>query len=102
MSHEPFETQAAVYALGALDGEERSEFEEHLAGGCVACAEAVREYVETLADAARGAPPMGSRVTAKTSAGARVGAIGCVARPDASTVNTPAGRGCPPRIVHSS
>jgi anti-sigma-K factor RskA len=58
MSHEPFETQAAVYALGALDGEERSEFEEHLVGGCVACAEAVREHAETLADAARGAPPM--------------------------------------------
>ena len=58
MSHEPFETQAAVYALGALDGEERAEFEEHLAGGCVACAEAVREHAETLADAARDAPPM--------------------------------------------
>jgi anti-sigma-K factor RskA len=58
MSHEPFETQAAVYALGALDGEERSEFEEHLAGGCVACAETVREHAEALADAARVGPPM--------------------------------------------
>ena len=58
MSHEPFETQAAVYALGALDGEERSEFEGHLAGGCADCAEAMREHAETLADAARGSPPM--------------------------------------------
>ena len=58
MTHEPFETQAAVYALGALDREERSEFEEHLAEGCAECSEAVREHAETLADAARVAPPM--------------------------------------------
>ena len=58
MSHEPYESQAAVYALGALDGEERAEFEAHLARGCPACAEAVREHAETLADVARAAPPM--------------------------------------------
>jgi anti-sigma-K factor RskA len=58
MSHEPFETQAAVYALGALDGEERVRFEEHLAGGCAACTAAVREHAETMADVARDTPPM--------------------------------------------
>ena len=58
MNHEPFESQAAGYALGALDGEERSRFEEHLALGCAACTVAVRELAETLADLARGAPPM--------------------------------------------
>jgi anti-sigma-K factor RskA len=58
MSHEPFETQAAVYALGALDGEERARFEEHLAGGCAACAGTVREHAEALADLARDVPPM--------------------------------------------
>ena len=58
MSHEPFETQAAVYALGALDGEERSRFEEHLAAGCAACAASLRETAETLADVARDVPPM--------------------------------------------
>jgi len=58
MSHEPFETHAAVYALGALDGEERAAFEEHLGGGCAACATTVREHGETLADVARGVPPM--------------------------------------------
>jgi anti-sigma-K factor RskA len=57
MSHEPFETQAAVYALGALDADERAAFEDHLAGGCAACAAAVREHAETLADVARGATP---------------------------------------------
>lgn len=80
MSHEPFETQAAVYALGALDGEERSEFEEHLAGGCVACAEAVREHVETLADAARGAPPMIPPAHVKADLMRRV-AAGAASRP---------------------
>jgi len=58
VSHEPFETQAAVYALGALDGEERARFEEHLAGGCAACAAKLREHAETLADVARDATPM--------------------------------------------
>ena len=58
MNHEPFESQAAVYALGALDGEERSRFEEHLALGCAACARAVREHAESLADLAREVPPM--------------------------------------------
>jgi anti-sigma-K factor RskA len=58
MNHEPFETDAAVYALGALDGEERARFEEHLAGGCAACAASVREHHETLADVARDVPPM--------------------------------------------
>jgi anti-sigma-K factor RskA len=58
MSHEPFETHAAAYALGALDGEERAQFEEHLAGGCAACATAVRELCETVADVARDVPPM--------------------------------------------
>ena len=58
MSHEPYETQAAVYALGALDGEERSGFEAHLAGGCATCTAALREHAETLADMARDVPPM--------------------------------------------
>jgi anti-sigma-K factor RskA len=58
MSHEPFETDAAAYALGALDGAERVQFEEHLARGCATCTAAVREFRETLADVARATPPM--------------------------------------------
>ena len=57
MSHEPYDDQAAAYALGALDGEERVRFEEHLADGCEACRAALREYDETLSDAARELPP---------------------------------------------
>ena len=57
MSHEPFESQVAAYALGALDGDERAQFEEHLARRCGACVAALREFAETLADVARELPP---------------------------------------------
>ncbi|HZN53486.1 MAG TPA: hypothetical protein VFD81_22775, partial [Methylomirabilota bacterium] len=57
MNHEPFDTLAATYALGALDGEERAQFERHLEGGCDVCAETLRESAETLAALARTEPP---------------------------------------------
>jgi anti-sigma-K factor RskA len=58
MNHEPYDTLAATYAVGALDGEERAEFERHLAGGCVQCAEALRQSAEALAALAHSSPPM--------------------------------------------
>lgn len=76
MSHEPFETQAAAYALGALDVEERTEFEIHLADGCAACATAVRELFETVADIARDAPPMIPPAHVKTDLMRRLAASG--------------------------
>jgi anti-sigma-K factor RskA len=57
MSHEPYETQAAAYALGALDGPELGEFERHLAGGCPTCEEILRESGEVLVEVARAEPP---------------------------------------------
>jgi anti-sigma-K factor RskA len=57
MNHEPFDTLAATYALGALDGDERAEFERHLAGSCAICEETLRESAETLAALARTEPP---------------------------------------------
>jgi anti-sigma-K factor RskA len=57
MNHEPFDTLAATYALGALDGDERAQFERHLAGGCDVCEETLREAAETLAALARTEPP---------------------------------------------
>ena len=56
MSHEPFETQGAAYALGALDGAELAQFEGHLAAGCAECDASVRELGETVADVARDTP----------------------------------------------
>ena len=58
MSHEPFDTLAATYAVGALDGDERAEFERHLAGGCAACEATLRSSAEALAALARSGPPM--------------------------------------------
>lgn len=76
MSHEPFETQVAAYALGALDGEERAQFEGHLAGGCAECATAVRELCEAVADVARDAPPMIPPAHVKADLMRRVAASG--------------------------
>jgi anti-sigma-K factor RskA len=57
MNHERFDTLAAVYALGALDGEELVEFEAHLSQGCPRCTATLRESHETLAALARSSPP---------------------------------------------
>jgi len=57
MTHEPFDTQAAAYALGALESEERAEFERHLATGCASCQAFLRESEEALATLAAELPP---------------------------------------------
>jgi len=57
MSHDVSETLAAVYALGALDGEDLAEFERHLGAGCAQCEVALRESREALAALALAAPP---------------------------------------------
>lgn len=41
MVHEPYAEWAALYAVGALDGDELMRFESHLAGGCKTCDAAV-------------------------------------------------------------
>jgi anti-sigma-K factor RskA len=56
-SHEPFDTFAALHAVGALDGEDLREFEAHLASGCVRCATLVRQTEQALARAAMAGPP---------------------------------------------
>lgn len=50
MSHEPFESLAPVYAVGALDGDDLAQFEAHLPT-CAACQASVRDAEETLARA---------------------------------------------------
>ena len=42
--------RAALYALGALGGDEAREFEGHLAGGCEACAAELREFEAVARD----------------------------------------------------
>ena len=69
MSHRTVDEEqagrAALHALGALEGDEAREFEEHLAAGCAACAAELREF-ETVAGvlglaAPEAGPPAGVR-----------------------------------------
>jgi len=58
MTHEPFDTLAPVYAVGALDGEDLVRFEAHLREGCPTCEAVLRESTEAFAAATGEAPPM--------------------------------------------
>ena len=58
MSHEPFDTLAPVYAVGALDGDDLVRFEAHLREGCSTCEAALRECEASLTALAREATPM--------------------------------------------
>jgi anti-sigma-K factor RskA len=49
MGHETFDELAAVYAVGALDGDDLSRFEAHLASGCDHCSTSLRDSDEALA-----------------------------------------------------
>jgi anti-sigma-K factor RskA len=56
MNHDPFDTLAAVYAVGALDGDDLVHFEAHLAGGCDRCRTTLRESHEALTRVAQAEP----------------------------------------------
>ncbi len=47
-NHERFEELISVYALGALDGNEVTEIEDHLKSGCAFCQEMLKENEEVL------------------------------------------------------
>jgi anti-sigma-K factor RskA len=47
-NHEEWLERADIYALGALDGAELTQFEAHLAAGCPQCERRVRATQETL------------------------------------------------------
>ena len=81
MNHEPFDTLAAAYALGALDGEELVEFEAHLAQGCAYCAVTLRESHEALAALARSAPPAVPPPEVKQALLSRIAAVAPPASP---------------------
>jgi hypothetical protein len=57
VSHEPFDTFAALHAVGALDGDDLRQFEAHLASGCARCAMLVHQTEQALARAAMAGPP---------------------------------------------
>jgi anti-sigma-K factor RskA len=80
MNHEPYSELAAAYALGALEGEERSRFEAHLRDGCQECEAAVREYGETMAALAAESPPVAPPLAVRAALLARVDAAARPAR----------------------
>jgi anti-sigma-K factor RskA len=61
MTHEPLTEWAALYAMGALEGEDRSQFETHLATGCQACTTMLSELSEVVATLAWAAPAVSPR-----------------------------------------
>jgi len=65
--HDTLVTMAAAYALDALDGAERAEFESHLADGCAECETTLRESREAFAAIAfaqpAAIPPPAARAT---------------------------------------
>src|SRR5262245_60583472 len=48
MSHDEWLDRADFYALGALDGEELTQFEDHLKLGCAECDRQLRETRESI------------------------------------------------------
>jgi anti-sigma-K factor RskA len=71
MTHEPFETLAPVYAVGALDGDDLAVFEAHLPT-CSACQASVRDAQETLARVTLSMPPQAPPAAARAALVGRV------------------------------
>ena len=49
MGHEQFEEAVALYAIEALEPQERAALESHVASGCQECRAALAEYQEVAA-----------------------------------------------------
>lgn len=65
MTHTQLLERVEIYALGALDGEELTEFEAHLATGCDPCEQRLRETREALTLLPRSLPPVASLAAVK-------------------------------------
>jgi anti-sigma-K factor RskA len=66
MDHEEWLERAEIYALGALDGEDLTLFESHLATGCSLCEEHLRENREVLLQMPRSLAQLEPRARVKT------------------------------------
>jgi Anti-sigma-K factor rskA, C-terminal len=73
-SHETFDELAAVYAVGALDGDDLTVFEAHLAEGCPRCAATLRESSDALGRLAMSGTPAVPPPEVKVSLMARAAA----------------------------
>jgi anti-sigma-K factor RskA len=61
VEHESFTEWAALYAIGTLEGEERAQFEAHLATGCPACTTMLAELSAVVTTLAWAAPAVSPR-----------------------------------------
>jgi len=73
-SHEQLEDLAAVYAVGALDGDDLVRFEAHLAEGCDRCAVILLDSREAFVRLARAQTPVVPPAAVKTELLARAAA----------------------------
>jgi anti-sigma-K factor RskA len=71
MNHQEFKDLAAIYSLGALDGEERASLERHLEE-CVECRSLVVEYRDSATVLARALPPASPSAALRASIQARI------------------------------
>jgi anti-sigma-K factor RskA len=74
MNHDEWIERAEIYALGALDGEELTQFEAHLALDCPVCENRLRETRETLTLLPRSLPPIAPPSAIRESVLARIAA----------------------------
>lgn len=73
MAHEQFEEVVPLYAIGALESQERLALEAHLLTGCTACRMALKEYQEVAALLPYGLPAAAVPPTLGTQVMAAVG-----------------------------
>ena len=108
MSHRTVDEEqagrAALYALGALEGDEAREFEEHLAAGCAACAAELRELEAVAGDLGLAAfeaePPAEVRARLLALVSAEGGGSGpAEARGDGPSISKDVPQGVPPGFL---
>jgi anti-sigma-K factor RskA len=74
MNHEDWLAQADIYALGALDGDELTAFEAHLAAGCPECEQHIRKTREALTLLPQALEPVAPPPTVKARVLAQIAA----------------------------
>jgi anti-sigma-K factor RskA len=82
-NHQDWLTQADIYALGALDGDELVSFEAHLAAGCSTCEQHLRQTHEALTLLPQALEPIAPPLTVRARLLAQIADE--VARPPAVT-----------------
>lgn len=84
-AHDHWMERGEIYALGALDGAERQEFEAHLAAGCAICEAHIRETREVLTVLHRGLKPITPPSAVKTKLFDQIG------KPNVAAIDTARG-----------